>query len=544
MFSTLKSALLGGLAIAAFGGFSAQAQPVSTDGSVFTSFENSPFGPGDRSMSVSIQLSGGETNTSTELWIVYGTDRAAVGAAALGGSLPQARVTLGTVNAGGIAKGDFIFPHSDNPTPNAQDRNPQKLSSGTTTWYKLVKKRGTQVIASPLASFRMPDKLTIANLGDSYASGEGAPYASGSKWDNTLCHRSGNSGQARAVKTLKRENPGVAIAFKNVSCSGAQIAEGILLSQRKSTWFGQPEPLQRVVTPQLQAVRNWLGENSYAELNIVMVSGGGNDINFGKVVEDYLVLPNVFEADSAAYNNLIAVISADVPQLYRSLHQAIEENFEYDRVLVSEYPDPLRDSNGVLCHQPQFFNPRSEFSAINSAFLQPLNTTIQNTVGGLAKFRYVSGPMERSRRNGLCNGATPYFNNGVLESIAMQGDVYGMVHPNRRGHREIYQPVYEEQLRQALRDIRIKWAKIKARADMKAKAEAEQNTIRTRLQLQLRSDSQLTGLRTIAVKQPAPLGIDEKRELAKILAIAEAKAKSARLPSDGIPDNRMDDDGL
>ncbi|MCP5396019.1 MAG: hypothetical protein H6918_04685 [Sphingomonadaceae bacterium] len=535
----LKTALLAGIAIA---GFSATAQPVSTDGGVFKSFENTPFGPGDRAMNVSIQLGQGDTNTNTELWVVYGTDRAAVNNAALGGQAAQARIALATVDSNGIAKGEFIFPHSDNRTPNAQDRNPLVVSSGATTWYKLVKRRGTQAIASPLVSFRMPDKLTIANLGDSYASGEGAPYATGAKWDSTLCHRSNNSGQARAVKTIKAENPGLAIAFKNVACSGAEISDGILFSQLKPTWFGQPQPLQTVVTPQLQAVSNWMGDNGYAELNIVMVSGGGNDINFGSIVEQFLVLPNVFEVGSPEYANLRSLISNNIPQAYRSLNQALESNFEYDRVLVSEYPDPLRDHRGILCDQRQFANPRSEFAAIDSGFLQPLNNTIRDTVSAFPKFRYVSGTMQRSRLNGLCNGDVPYFNNGTVESIFMQGDVYGMVHPNRRGHREIYKPVYEVQLREALRDIRIKWAKIKARDDLRAKAEAEQAKQRLKLATQLRTGSKLTGFSRIAPRPLVQVPITQKRDVAKALAIAEAKAKLTRLPADGIPDNRMSED--
>ncbi|MCB2083063.1 MAG: hypothetical protein KDD90_03300 [Sphingomonadaceae bacterium] len=539
MHRIFKAALLTSLA---FAGFSATAQPVSTDGGVFKSYENSPFGPGDRSMSVSIQLGQGDTNTNTELWIIYGNDRASVLNGALGGRGAQSRIALGTVDSNGVAKGEFIFPHSDNRTPNALDRNPLVVSSGAPTWYKLVKRRGTQAVTSPLVSFRMPDKLTIANLGDSYASGEGAPYASGAKWDSTLCHRSNNSGQARAVKAIKAENPGLAIAFKNVACSGAQISDGILYSQLKPTWFGQPQPLQTVVTPQLQAVGNWMGENGYAELNIVMVSGGGNDINFGSIVEQFLVHPNVFEVGSTEYNNLRTLISNNIPQAYRSLQQALDSNFEYDRVLVSEYPDPLRDRQGILCDQPEFRNPRSEFAAINSAFLQPLNNTIRDTVGTFPKFRYVGGTMQRSRLHGLCNGDVPYFNNGTVESIFMQGDVYGMVHPNRRGHREIYQPVYEAQLRESLRDIKIKWAKIKARADLRAKAEAEQRQQRMQLATQLRSGSNLTGLRRIAAPQPVQASPTDQRELAKIVAIAQAKAKTAKFPSDGIADNRMTDD--
>lgn len=531
----LKAALLIGAAGLAL---PAAAQPVSSDDSIFTSFQNTPFGPGDRSMSVSIKLAGGETNTNTEVWVIYGTDRNAVANGTIGGSVAQARVTLASVNASGVASGIFIFPHSDHPSPNPQDRNAQKISSGATVWYKLVKRRGTQAVASPLVSFRMPDKLTIANLGDSYASGEGAPYASGAKWDNELCHRSGNSGQARAVRALKAENPEVAIAFRNVACSGAEIAEGILFSQLKPTWLGEPSPSQQVVPPQLQVIRNWLADQGYSELNIAMVSGGGNDIGFGSYVQDYMVMPGILEEGSREHSNLLQMISNNVPAAYQSLLAALDQNFEYDRVLVSEYPDPLRGRDGLLCDQWQFRNPRSEFIAFNTGFLQPLNTTIRNTVSAFPKFRYVGGTMQRSRTNGLCNVDTPYFNSGVLESIAMQGDIFGIVHPNRRGHRETYQPVYEAELRQALRDIRLKWAKIKAVESARAKAEQE----RLSRMAKLVSQPQLTAIARVSrlkLGLPAPA---DARELAIIVAKAKASAAATRLPADGVTDNRMAED--
>lgn len=505
-----------------------------TPATPFLSYDNAPFGPGDRAMKLSVQLAGGETNANTELWVIYGQDRAAVTSAALGGSTAQARVRLDTVNGEGVASGTFIFPHSDNERPNMTDTNAAIIGSGRTAHYKLVKKRGATVSASPLVTFTMPDKLTIANFGDSYASGEGSPYSSGDRWDNELCHRSGNSGQARAVRTIKDENPGIAIAFKNVACSGAQVAEGILLSQKKKTWFGESEELQRVVTPQMTAVRDWMADNGYAELNIAMVTGGGNDVNFGLFVEKFFVLPFEFRADSPEYNNLRTTISNDVPQLYQSLHQAFEQNFTYDRVLVSEYPDPMRKANGTFCD--------AEHAAMNAAFLVPLNTAIRTTVAGFPKFRYAAGTMAKSRLNGLCNSDTPYFNNNLFDSFWVQGDPFGIVHPNRRGHREVFKPVYEDQLRITVRDIQIKWAKVKARADARAKAAAEQQQARVALTTARRSSQPLKAIRAIRIAPPIAFTGAEKMAASKEIAAAAARTNAKPVPTFGIPDNRMNDD--
>lgn len=498
----------------------------------FVSFENSPFGPGDRSMKLSIQLSGGESNTNTELWVLYGRDQAQVSNAALGGGAWQGQVRLESVSGDGIASGTFIFPHSDNRRPNMSDSYADLIGSGRTVYYKLIKKRGSTVAASPVVTFVMPDKLTIANFGDSYSSGEGAPYASGAKWDNELCHRSGNSGQARAVRAIKSENPGLAIAFKNVACSGAQVANGILLSQRKKTWFGESDESRAVVTPQMTQVRDWMADHGYAELNIAMVSGGGNDVDFGLFVEKYLVWPNEFKVGTPEFNNLRTVINNDVPQLYRSLQQAFEQNFTYDRVLVSEYPDPMRGKDGLFCD--------AETNAMNQAFLQPLNTAIRTTISGFSKFTYVGGTMAASRYNGICNNETPYFNNWLHDSVLMQGDFFGIVHPNRRGHNEIYKPVYEVQLRAALREILLKWAKIKAKNDARAKATAEQLAARTQL-VQGRAQP----LKAIAIKQIAsPIRFEkaDQTEGSEKIAAAAASAKGKPVPTLGVADNRLPDD--
>lgn len=506
-----------------------------TPAAEFVSYDNSPFGPGDRSMRLSLQLAGGETNANTELWVVYGQNRADVAAATLTGAIARGRVPLDTVNGQGVASGTFIFPHSDRQRPNMTDTNAAVIGSGRTVHYKLLKKRGTSVTASPVVTFVMPDKLTIANFGDSYSSGEGSPYSTGDKWDNELCHRSGNSGQARAVRTIKDENPGIAIAFKNVACSGAQVAEGILLSQKKKTWFGEGEELQRVVTPQLTAVRDWMGDNGYAELNIAMVSGGGNDVNFGLFVEKFFVFPFEFRAGSTEYNNLRTSIANDVPQLYRSLQQAFEQNFTYDRVLVSEYPDPMRGKDGLFCD--------AEHNAMNSAFLVPLNNAVRTTIADFSKFRFVDGTMAKSRYNGLCNHETPYFNNGLVESFLVQGDPFGIVHPNRRGHREIYKPVYEAELRTALRDIQLKWAKIKAKADARAKAAAEQMTARTQIQQAQRGGQPLKAIRVVRIAPPITLSAADKAAASKAMTAAAASTKGKPVPTFGIPDNRMSDDG-
>ncbi|KQM62294.1 MULTISPECIES: GDSL-type esterase/lipase family protein [unclassified Sphingomonas] len=513
----------------------------------FIAYDDVPFGPGDRALPLAVKLDPGDTSANIAIWVVYGDDAAEVRAATLSGQQPRGRVAIASTSADGVAKARFVFPHTVHPTPNAQDVRPRKIASGNRVFYKVVKARGAAIVESPVVAFVVPDALTIANLGDSYASGEGAPYRTGAKWDNDLCHRSDNSGQARAVATIIDENPDTAIAFKNVACSGAQVAEGLLLSQPKASWIWeevQPE-LKTPVRPQLAAVRDWLADRGYAELNIAMVSGGGNDVDFGGFVQNYLVLPGVMRPGDEAGTHLRQRIAQDVPQLYASLRQAFDANFTYDRVLVSEYADPMRGADGAYCDLPPF-SPRSEFSALDAAFLQPLNAAIRSAVGDGAKWSVVA-TASRARGHGLCNERQPYFNNNLAASFLMQGDAFGIVHPTRTGHANTYQPAYEIALRDAVRDIRRKWALIAARrsATEKAQAAAMARAIAARTAirpgaaggvLRVTVPSELVG------RPPLIPPAGDRAAVADLLAGARAEATGKSVPGDSLPDNRIADE--
>ena len=506
----------------------------------FVSYDKAPFGPGDRLIELLVKLDPGDTTANTEFWVVYGTDRAAVanGSATMGGQ-PSGRARIISTSAEGVVRAEFIFPHSVHLAPNQTDRNVREINSGQRAFYKVIKQRGTTVVQSPVVEFLMPDKLTIANLGDSYASGEGAPYNVGAKWDDELCHRNDNSGQARAVKSIKDEMKGTAIHFKNVACSGGQIAEGILLSQLKQRWILDDETHQVPVKPQLQAVAEWLNQNGYDELNIVMVSGGGNDVDFAAYVTTYFIWPNSLSNDDDAAVSLRTRIAQDIPQLYRSLRQAFDDNFTYDKVLVSEYPDPLRGADGQYCHQPFSNSPRSEFAAFDSSFLRMLNSTIGDTIGRFPKFQHVTGTGARTRGHGLCNGSDPHFNNGLAESIAMQGDPYGIVHPTRTGHAASYQPVYEAALGSAIADINRKWAIIAEEEKEKKRLVAEQLRRRYATLPQAATPKlKIMFPPALLAREPPKLPPQPREQLDALLAAARKEAANRPIPMDKVADNR------
>lgn len=454
---------------------------------VFVSFDSHPFGPGDRNMTGKIKLQSGENTGNIEAWVVYADSREAVVSGQLGGNVPHGRAKTGVVDSAGAMTVTFIFPHLDHPTPNAVDRHPQQYRSGKKLSYKWVKKKGTTQAASHIVEFRMPDPLTIVNFGDSYASGEGAPYSSGKKWGSSgdQCHRSGNSGQAKAVKAYKKGHAETAIAFLNVACSGAKVLDGITRSQEKRGFLEDEDFPPGVVKPQYKQAKEWLEKNHYEQLNIAIVSIGGNDIGFGPLVTKFLIMPgNLADQNDAgarsARKTVARKIRENIPANYDELRNRFDEHFDYDRVLVTAYPDPTRDKQGQPCGKPftiygvcwgpvEALNNQDEFKFAVAGILTPMNNTIKEKVRSFPRWVFLDGTVAKAQQHGLCNCDVPYFNT-IGASLAEQQDPSGTMHPNRLGHEKIYLPVVRDALKMEIAKIRIEYARERAKEIAKERA--------------------------------------------------------------------------
>jgi hypothetical protein len=421
--------------------------------------------------------------------VLYSSDRGLLTGARIGSSVPQGKAKLGTVDANAIVTVSFIFPHSDHPSPNTLDQNEKSLRSGSTVFYKVIKKKGTAQFESDIIQFTMPDKLTLANFGDSYAAGEGAPYSSGAKWDNARCHRSGNSGHARAVKQFKRDHPETAIAFKNVACSGAGVQEGIIQSQLKKPFLSNELHATQLV-PQIDQVKAWLDANRYEELNIALISIGINEIGFAEAVEDFFIKLGNITTDTTAQNNIqnnINQLSSD----YSALKNAFDAAFVYDRVLVSEYPDLTHWRNGQFCGRSndlsgyglcwggvEITSGDAEFKYAFEQVLSKMNAKIKSLVVTYQKWGYVEGAAAGSRLHGLCNCENPFFNTigaSMLEQSTLEEpfNVNGTFHPNRDGHRTFCKPVELAAITDAVKGIRKAHAIERAKEIAKEKALAK-----------------------------------------------------------------------
>lgn len=132
------------------------------------------------------------------------------------------------------------------------------------------------------------------------------------RWMDRACHRSLYSHQLRAALQLAIEDPHRAVTFVGLSCSGAEITEGLFLRYKGHEWVKSPPDLsqisaaavaqcggnvaplkeypeayhQRMRVPELEnvlALRK-CKRSKARKIDLLFVSIGGNDIGFSRLV--------------------------------------------------------------------------------------------------------------------------------------------------------------------------------------------------------------------------------------------------------------------
>jgi hypothetical protein len=396
-----------------------------------------------------------------------------------------------TASGDGKYRCSVILPHGTHPQPNAKDYNARVYRPGTTVhyaWGKSFTPSGATselTLRSDVQEFVMPRPMTIALLGDSYASGEGAPNrrlvrnletANGAldkgagMWDDTLCHRSKHGGLLQGVKTLIAEVSAFEFDYVNVTCSGATIGDGLISNQFMDNAGLPMDPGNRKPggskPGQIRQVLDWLDAKQYPVLDALVMSIGGNDVGFDWVVTTCLaaILGDCADEVKKVARQALADLRGD----YAALNEQFISQFQGRRkaigkVFITEYPDPTNGADGKACRlglTRAAGNPfdcwgpleagisPSDFSFLKTEVLSGLN----GAVAAAAKthgWDLVGGIAERSTTRGLCNCNSGYFNT-LGQSDHAQGDLYGSVHPNAAGYSNTYAPQVFKDLRKYL----------------------------------------------------------------------------------------------
>lgn len=158
--------------------------------------------------------------------------------------------------------------------------------------------------------------IKIVAFGDSYSAGEGNPHTQWrsrhgrdrpATWLDPRCHRSLLSGPSLAAAYVARANPHLSVTLLHYGCSGASINDGLVTpwslletAQRANRrWVDRGYDLAEASPGQVaaglgpydiapsqidMALRDLKVEGDTIEPDVILLSVGGNDVGFAKIV--------------------------------------------------------------------------------------------------------------------------------------------------------------------------------------------------------------------------------------------------------------------
>ena len=474
-----------------------------------------PFIPGERSVTFSLPLNNADPN-NVEVWVFYSktqSDLATLNSSSFSSGKHYGRAVV--MKDGTTIDCEFVFPHPNHPaTPNADmfaalhidnvpglittgfptanilngiiipgngfsssvrvDFNPIQANKNDCVFYRVYKrsKSGSTYTdeISETKNFKMPDSFNIGIAGDSYGAGEGAPndqYQLGEDdnaiWLSCKCHRSKKSGMLRGVKKFISNFPDVAVDYSFQACSGSKTNEFYKDEQTTNThppgtalYTGDCGGGKNAI--QFQTIRNDLiVSRRHDAVQMLLMSGGGNNIGFGDIVTDYLIGPlnlAVLEAGaSLLHADILGEYTQKINNLkndYASLDQGINNFFTEVRPIIgiTSYPDPTAGLSGRCgCTSPNSpiypcalyeddfgMSPQAEYDLLHTRFLVPLNDEVRAT----SQLGWTVIDLQTTAGNhGICNCDEPYVNT-IGAAYRTQGDIYGTVHPNDDGYDNMY----------------------------------------------------------------------------------------------------------
>ncbi len=309
----------------------------------------------------------------------------------------RSRQDLGVTQAQLVnGRWEVILPHSGNRN-GAIGTTVIDARGGQKVYYKWhLALSGTESDVTATADFIMPRPMNIAVIGDSYSSGEGAP-APGTLWQLPGCHRSVNSGEYKAVQQFVTANPHIAVIYEPffVSCSGA--ATWHLVTDNYTPGFcdqngnlvnnTEPPQFRQLQTVFEQATR--FKGDIQGKIDAVVVSIGGNDVGFGKAVEEAFtggLAPNI----SRYTENLNNTLPASYDELRRFLDS---QCIRY--VFSTEYPDPTQNETGSYCGLPQNILVFAIFALLESSVQTEQNAAEAVCRAGEAIVSFFAGDNNR-----------------------------------------------------------------------------------------------------------------------------------------------------
>ncbi|HNR20786.1 MAG TPA: hypothetical protein PKL45_12435, partial [Bacteroidia bacterium] len=249
---------------------------------------------------------------------------------------------------------------------NNTDKNEVSINNPKKVYYKIERVKfkfknnvdpniimKEESIYSTINEFTMPRVFTIGYMGDSFTSGEGAPYSGEDKWDDNLCHRSNKSGGMRAINKLIERRRDLVVRVINTTCSGAKIGNLINQPQHSAAAIYYPNKKNSTKYSQLDLIADWLKTNNRETVDIMLMGIGGNNIGFAEMAtaaSNPVRNPITWERDALAAIEDAKDLLKDLPNAYDVLNTAINnQDFEVGKILIMNYPNMLFGKNGKIC---------------------------------------------------------------------------------------------------------------------------------------------------------------------------------------------------
>jgi len=320
---------------------------------------------------------------------------------------------------------------------------------------------GTLVACAPPPGSAVPPLTNgpvIAAIGDSYLSGQGAPdvpvqrnalgvVTKAAGWQDRGCARSSKAGPAQAAQLLHQRDPRAgqrSVNIVNVACSGASVAAGLLQPQKLADGT-----LRR---SQIDQVGDVVGTRA---VDALLVDGGGNDVHFASIVTNCTIPLHDCSKDATVQSELRqGLLALNGPHgddgLYAQLIDAIDGTsghpvpFSVKDVFVTAYPDPTRNAAGGPCNAAPAGDPLVGITAAEATFGSGIVSSLNQSLAAMVTqanvrpglhpaWHLIGATAQTFKVNGYCAGGQRFVDT-VLDSVRLQNDLNGTMHPNAAGY--------------------------------------------------------------------------------------------------------------
>ena len=309
------------------------------------------------------------------------------------------------------------------------------------------------VVLPPAPSAHAATGTWVVSVGDSYISGEAGRWAGNTNDDSSMTDALGSTAywdtaSGEAIPRCHRSRSaeafiGAGTSGVNLACSGARTGTffdsdgnfkpGLDFYADSSGNRGQARMLQDFATTH--------------QVRMVALSIGGNDFNFGSIVQscvtDFLTSPswwpNYCSDDSSVTSNFtstnIATVTSRIAGAIRNIRTALANDGYADSsytIMVQTYPSPLPSSTGFRYSQSGFTRQstggcgfwNNDANWANATALPTINNTVRNAAAqtGLTNVRVMDVSAALTGRR-LCENTVGLLEEEGLSSWQNTGAV-------------------------------------------------------------------------------------------------------------------------